>query len=228
MPTLAMEVARALRERLIGGAYPGGARLNELDLAREFGMSRTPIRAALHTLSSEGFLDYRANAGFVARKFTARFVGGVYDVRASLEGLAAQLAAERGIDDAMRGRMHRIIEETDALIASDRRDAAADAKLAELNDAFHMAFIEAADNQHLMDTLRRTRALPLVNRAQAETFDFAFSARAHEDHRVIFEAILGGQGARAEAVAREHVRRGAARMTEYARALEAAERAPAD
>lgn len=228
MATRSQTVAKELRERLIDGGFAAGAKLNEVDLAEQFGVSRTPVRSALHALASEGFLDYRPNAGFVVRSFSSKFIAGVYDVRAALEGLAAGLAAERGLSDAMRGRMHRLIVQTDELIADSPRDRAGFAALMDLNNQFHMAFIEAADNKHLADTLRRTRELPLVNRIKADVFDFDFTARAHEDHRWIFEAISAGQGARAEALAREHVRRGALQIMEYARAHEAAQAAPSE
>lgn len=228
MTTRSQAVASRLRECLINGVFPGGTKLNEADLAERFGVSRTPIRSALHALASEGFLQYRPNAGFMVRSFSAKFIAGVYDVRAALEGLAAGLAAELGLSDSARGRLHRLIEQTDDLIAEGRRDRAAFDELMDLNNKFHMAFIEAADNQHLADTLRRTRELPQVDRIKPNAFNFEFTARAHEDHRWIFEAISSGQGARAEALAREHVRRGAARIMEYARAEELAQatRAP--
>jgi GntR family transcriptional regulator of vanillate catabolism len=228
MTTRSQIVARALRERLIAGSFPGGTKLNEVDLAERYGVSRTPIRAALHALASEGFLDHRPNAGFMVRSFSSKFIAGVYDVRAALEGLAAGLAAERGVSDSVRGRMHRLMIQTDELIAESPRDSAGFAALMELNNQFHVTFIEAADNQHLADTLRRTRELPLVDRIKADVFDFDFSARAHEDHRWIFDAICTGQGARAEALAREHVRRGAARIMEYARAEDIAQAARAE
>ncbi len=219
MTTRSQAVTTKLRERLIDGEYDAGARLNEVDLATELGTSRTPVRAALNYLASEGLLVYRPNAGFVVRAFNADYIAGVYEVRSSLEGLAARLAAEAGVSDADRGALHRLVEEADRLVAT--RDDGNVAELRRLNNEFHQVIIEAAANEHLAETLRRTRSLPRVDKIKLDAFDFAFVARAQEDHHYILRAILQGQGARAEALSQEHVHRGGQRLLAYVREQEA-------
>lgn len=222
MTTRSQAVTTKLRERLIDGYYDAGARLNEIDLADEFGMSRTPIRAALNYLASEGLLVYRPNAGFVVRAFNACYIAGVYEVRSSLEGLAARLAAENGVGDKERGTLYRVVEEADAVVAAG--DAAAD-DIRRLNNEFHQVIIDIAGNEHLAETLKRTRNLPRVDKIKQDAFDIAFIARAQEDHHYILRAIVQGQGARAEALSQEHVHRGAHRLLEYVREREAREAA---
>ena len=223
MATRGQEVKTKLRERLINGHYEPGSRLNEVDLAAELGTSRTPVRAALNHLASDGLVVYRPNAGFVVRAFNADYIAGVYDVRSSLEGLAARLAAEAGVSDEARGTLHRLVAETDEVIARGPDGPDAIRKLSDLNNAFHQAIICAARNEHLAEMLDRTRNLPRIETINRDVFDFAFIARAHEDHEYILKAILQGQGARAEALSQEHVRRGSQRMLEYFREQEMSE-----
>ena len=213
MTTRSQRVTEELRERLIEGFYAPGSRLNEVDLAGELGTSRTPVRAALNYLASEGLLVYRPNAGFMVRAFNAKYIAGVYEVRSSLEALAARLAAENGVSDEERGLLHRLVSEADDLIA--RGDESATEALNQINNQFHQAIIDASGNEHLGETLRRTRSLPGVDQIKTRAFDFAFIARAHEDHHHILLSILKGQGARAEALSQEHVHRGAQRILDY-------------
>ncbi|WP_139312708.1 GntR family transcriptional regulator [Acuticoccus yangtzensis] len=216
MTTRSQAITAQLRERLIRGDYEPQARLNEVDLAAELGTSRTPVRAALNYLASEGLVVYRPNAGFVVRPITQAYIAGVYEVRSSLEGLAARLAAENGLTAAERRAINRNVAKSDAVIEAGSEDRADE--LRELNNTFHLMIIEASRNEHLAETLRRTRTLPGVDRVKDQAFDFAFIARAQEDHHYILRAILAGQGARAEALSQEHVHRGAQRLLDFFRA----------
>ncbi|RAI02003.1 GntR family transcriptional regulator [Acuticoccus sediminis] len=213
--TRSQAITTKLRERLIEGYYEPHAHLNEVDLAAELGTSRTPVRAALNYLASEGLVVYRPNAGFIVRAITPAYIAGVYEVRSSLEGLASRLAAEIGLSDAEREALDRNVAETDAVIATGREELADE--LRSLNNDFHRLIIEASGNEHLSETLRRTRNLPGVDKVKNEVFDFHFIARAQEDHHYLLRAIKRGQGARAEALSQEHVHRGAQRLLEFFR-----------
>src|SRR5579862_5067774 len=98
MRTQADVAASHLRDRIVKGEIKPGFHLQEVPLAEELGMSRTPIRAALGLLASEGLLDYVPKKGYVVRRLELASVMQVYAVRANLEGMAARLAAERGIN----------------------------------------------------------------------------------------------------------------------------------
>ena len=217
--TRSQAITTTLRERLIAGDYQPHAHLNEVDLAAELGSSRTPVRAALNILASEGLVVYRPNAGFVVRAITPDYIAGVYDVRASLEGLASRLAAEAGLGHGDREALHRNIAATDAVIATGREDRADE--LRHLNNEFHWLIIEASGNEHLAETLRRTRNLPGVDQVKKAAFDFHFIAQAQADHHYLVSAILAGQSARAEALSQEHVHRGAQRLLDFLRERDA-------
>lgn len=220
MATRGVSVTNTLRDALLGGDYPGGTRLNEVDLATQLQVSRTPIRAALSTLAAEGLLEYRPNSGYAVKSYAARDIDGIYTVRATLEGLGARLVAEQGLSDLHRGLIHKVLAESEELLkASEWTDEVRDS-WRDLNDRFHNTLIEAANNSHLAMMLRKSRAIPLLNQLKFRWFDLGHLARAHEDHTEIFNAIAAGQGARAEALASEHVHRSGQRIIEHWRKTE--------
>src|SRR5437588_11578123 len=95
----ALSVTDRIREAGLNGSVAAGERLNEVRLSRTLAVSRTPVRAALQALAGEGLLDYAPNRGFTVREFPLDAIVDAYEIRASLEGVAARFAAERGLSE---------------------------------------------------------------------------------------------------------------------------------
>lgn len=205
MSTRAERVCTQLRDSIIRGDHVAGSRLNEVDLAAEFGVSRTPIRAALSELASEGLLDYMPNAGYSVRTYSAQQMLGIFEARAALEGLATRQAVENGITEAQRALMQRAIDETEAVLSRRRWEADVTVFWSHINTWFHGAILEAAHNDHLAWLLRKSRSIPLVYSSMFRRFDLNRIAKAHEEHVTILEAITQRQAVRAESLAREHI-----------------------
>jgi GntR family transcriptional regulator of vanillate catabolism len=226
MSTRVQTVSQQLRDGIMRGNYPGGFRMNEVDLAMEFGVSRTPIRAALSSLAAEGLLEYTPNAGYAVRSYSAKDILGVYEARAALEGLAARQAVENGLDDEQRQRMSRVIRETEAMLTKDARGEDswedAGAHWAKANVQFHTPIVEASQNDHLHWLLRKSRHIPLVHATLYRVVDMKRIARAHEEHIYILEALTNRQAVRAEALAREHIYKAGVFVVERMRQAEAA------
>src|SRR5438874_11414386 len=95
------KVVDELRRRIIDGVYEPGDRLTEERLADDFGVSRNPVREAIRVLEAEGFLRAQPRRGDVVAQMSVQDVEDLFDVRMSLEELAARLAAQRrGPDDS--------------------------------------------------------------------------------------------------------------------------------
>src|SRR6201986_2304199 len=109
-------VVEALRAAVLAGEFQPGERLHETKLTARLGVSRTPVRAALQKLASEGLLDYTPNRGYTLRQYSIGEVIGAYEVRAVLEGLAARLSAERGLDAAEIDTLQQALREGDDLL----------------------------------------------------------------------------------------------------------------
>jgi GntR family transcriptional regulator, vanillate catabolism transcriptional regulator len=200
-----------LRKRILAGELPGGTRLYEVVLADELNVSRTPVREALSRLAEEGLLERARGGGFVVRSFAVADVLDMIELRGVLEGTAARLAAERGVSAARLAGIRDILARLDGCFGGTPGEVDLDG-YAVLNAAFHEALSRLAGSAVLETEIARVVRLPfaspsafLPHRARIEALH-ATLAPAHAQHHAIVEAIAARQGARAEALAREHTR----------------------
>ena len=107
----------SLRELILSGALEPGERVSELPLVERLGVSRTPLRAALVRLEQEGLLEAIPTGGFAVRGFDERDLYTAIEVRGTLEGLAARLAAERGLSAQDLAALGGCVAALDALLA---------------------------------------------------------------------------------------------------------------
>jgi DNA-binding GntR family transcriptional regulator len=186
-----------LRDRIVDLRLPPGAMLREDELMREMGIGRTPLREAVKRLALEHLVEVRPRRGTQVTDVHAEDIARFAEVRAELEAHAARLAAER-----MRAEMR---PEADALTAELEEIAAEDAEaLMRLDERIHRFAWRASDNPYLEATLEGYYALSL--RVWHLVLDRVPSLPgAVHEHAVLLEALLSGDGARAEALMREHV-----------------------
>lgn len=157
-------LASAIQARVLSGEIPSGSRLRQETLATEFGVSRTPVREALRKLQAGGIVLVEPNRGAVVRGPTAREAREAYEVRAELEGLAAELASRRISDDELR-RLHEAQDlfrrSMATLLEWKQRRRAHETRPPEKahddwhhgNDMFHLAVQVASGNDRLRGTL---------------------------------------------------------------------------
>jgi GntR family transcriptional regulator of vanillate catabolism len=196
---------------ILRGDLGPGERLGEVALAERLGVSRTPIRQALPALAREGLLAPAGARGYVVRAFSARDVLEALDVRGALEGLAARLVAERGVSPGLLGELRLCLADGDAIFARGYLLEADESRYGELNGRFHGLIVEAAGSRAIADALARNDHVPFAA-ARAVAFDrldkvsmFDILRYAHRQHHAIAQALEGGEGARAEALMREHL-----------------------
>src|ERR671913_2233804 len=112
----AVKAQLRLREMILAGELPGGARIAEVAISEQLGVSRTPIRAALMRLEQEGLLEALPNGGYAVRTFSERDVADAIELRGTVEGLAARVAAERGVAPEVLDEARACLSEVDALL----------------------------------------------------------------------------------------------------------------
>jgi GntR family transcriptional regulator of vanillate catabolism len=201
-------VTARLRDMIVSGSLPQGERVTETGLAALLQVSRTPVRLALATLEQEDLVEGAPNRGFRVRRFTVDYMRETIEVRATLEGLAARLAAERGPSQAQEAALGECVVAVDALIAAKQSDPAAFRRFSDINIRFHATIAEIAGNDSLSRLLERSAAIPfrsapLLYVLPAEEA-LGTMVEAQRDHVRLVEAIRSGQGARAEFLMREH------------------------
>ena len=201
-----------LRELILSGELPGGTRIAELAIVERLGMSRTPIRAALVRLEQEGLLEALPSGGYVVQSFSARDVADAIELRGTLEGLLARLAAERGAPLVVLAEARQCLDRIDALLTAPKLDDEAFSAYVALNSHFHALLYELADSPTITRQLERAASLPFASPSGFVLLQ-AQSTRARDmlivaqdQHRQVLDAIEQREGARAEAIMREHSR----------------------
>lgn len=205
------KVMLQLRRMILEGEFAPGTKIAEIPLAQRLGVSRTPVRLALGILEQDGLLVSSPRRGFTVREITVEEIVDAFDVRGALEGLACRLAVEKGLSVATRIALEECLGEAERLLAKGRvTDADAQAWNA-VNARFHNEIVAAAGNRPLLNAFEYNNRLPLVSPGAlpfaAGDLDYYldFLRQAHAEHKLIFDALVNGQSARAEALALEHL-----------------------
>lgn len=201
-----------LRELILSGELAGGARIAELAIVERLGVSRTPIRAALMRLEQEGLLQALPNGGYAVRTFSERDIAESIELRGTLEGLLVRLAAERGAPAVVLGEARAALDEVDRFLAPPALSDDAFSHYVTLNARFHKLLAEMGGSEVICNQLDRVQSLPFAS-PSAFVIEQARSPQARDmlvvaqaQHWQVLEAIEAREGARAEAVMREHSR----------------------
>ena len=187
-----------IREAIIDGRLPPGQRLKEEELARELGISRTPVREALLLLESEGLVESIPRRGATVRSYAVSDLDDVYQLRALLEGYAARRAAAR-ISPADVTRLEKSCDRFDRLRAEDDL-----LDLVKENLLFHSVVHEAAASDRLAALIRKVIEIPLVYKS-FYWYSPEQKVISQHYHRQLARALKLGDGERAELIMKEHV-----------------------
>ncbi len=202
----------ALRDLILSGELKPGDRISELSIVERLGMSRTPIRMALVRLEEEGFLEAIPSGGFAIKAFSERDIYDAIELRGTLEGFAVRIAAERGVQGSVLAALKDNLAQFDDLVARPTLSVDDFSEYVEINAQFHALLIRAADSPVLARQIERAVNLPfaspsgfvMVQAMLPEARRILIIAQDH--HHCVTRAIEAREGARAEALMREHAR----------------------
>lgn len=201
-----------LRELILSGELAGGTRIAELAIVERLGVSRTPVRAALLRLEQEGLLQALPNGGYSVQSFTERDIADGIELRGTLEGLLARLAAERGSSAALLAEARQCLVQIDAALATPTLDDEKFSAYVALNSRFHALLSDMAASPTITRQLERVISLPFASPSGFVVLQ-SHTARARDmlvvaqdQHRQVLDAIEQREGARAESIMREHSR----------------------
>lgn len=205
MQTLAQNVTESLRNGILHGQLGPGSRLEEIPLAEKLGVSRTPVRAALATLASEGLLDHQPKRGYMVRSFDLEAIGAAYEVRSVLEGLACRRAAQRGLTPEQAERLRHCLAEGDRLLQGHVLRPEDHEPYQLMNVQIHNTLLEASGNPWVVRFAEQAHNIPFASDRIILWDDHSVILHSHTDHHRIIEAVLSQDCARAEQLMREHV-----------------------
>ncbi|WP_230534103.1 GntR family transcriptional regulator [Microvirga roseola] len=194
----AVTLRDAVETEIVTGALKAGERLDEVQLAARFGVSRTPVREALHQLAASGLIEMRPRRGAVVAQVSPDRLVEMFEVMAELEGMCARLASRRLSDQDKEALLlaHRKCQE-----AAHHGDAD---KYYYENERFHHVVYRASRNQFLAaEAIRLHNRLKPYRRLQLRIRGRITTSIA--EHEQIVTAILDGQGAAAQEHARAHI-----------------------
>ena len=199
--SLGDSVLEKLRLAVVTGELRAGERLVESRLAQTFGISRTPIREAIHKLEREGLLQRDPKGGFFVIGLTRADIEETFGIRSVLESYAARLAAKHHHEEDLVPLENKLFEYETALKAGDL------AALPKLNTEFH---------ELLYALSRSPRLIKMIDDLKTYIFRFRhvilkveeMARISSEDHRLMLEGIRERDEKKVSALVREHILRG--------------------
>ena len=195
--TLKEQAYHALRKMIMSHRFSAGKWINVERLAKELGVSRTPVWQALKDLEKQGLVVYVPQRGMRMARMTPNMAMDLYEVRGVLEGLAAKLAAEKMDDDTLL-RMETVLRKQASIVGSEDLLAYSSSDF-----DFHSLIYESTGNWLLKETLDniKGRSRPLLCNI------FPILSDLHQDHIEVLEALRSKDGNRAEKAMFEHNQR---------------------
>jgi DNA-binding GntR family transcriptional regulator len=201
--TLSSMAYRELRRAVLSGRLAPGSHVTVRPLCEEFGLSATPVKAALTALEREGFLVLHPHRGFFVPEVDREGMRELYELREVLDGIAARRAASLSSRDALVARLGSLVAEQRVEVAAGNLSGYGD-----LDVLFHQEILVAAGNGRLRQVAENMIGQLRLGRATSARVPGRPHA-ALAEHEGIVAAIAAGLHHQAERLARRHVRRSA-------------------
>lgn len=196
--SLEEKVYLSLEDAILSGEYRRGDALTEMSLCKRLGVSRTPVRSALHRLSEEGLIEISPNRGAVVVGMNNEDLADIYKIRMRLEGLASAMAAKR-MSDKEKSELTETVELSEFYLGKGDVE-----KLKELDTKFHIIIYSASGSRTLSKILselhrniRSYRKLSLTVPGRLE--------KSIEEHKRILSAIQLGDEKAADEITSHHI-----------------------
>jgi len=196
------EVAERLRQRIFRRELPPGSWIDELKIAEEYGISRTPLREALKVLAAEGLVTMKVRRGAYVTEVSEKDLADVYHLLGLLESDAAAALAQRATPAQLQ-ELQAIHDELEAAAGS----APQVERFFEINERFHLRLLELADNRWRTQMVHDLRKVMKLNR-QHSLLKTGRIAESLTEHRAIMAALQAHDPDAARARMLAHFRNG--------------------
>lgn len=187
-----------LRQAILTGELKPGERLMEIRLAEKLGVSRTPVREAIHKLELEGLVTMVPRRGAEVAQITEKSMNDVLEVRRALDALCAELACDRITEEGLSELKQACDYFEQCVAGKDIR------KIAQADVALHDIIVQATRNQRLIQLVNN-----LSEQMYRYRFEYIKDSRGHEtlieEHRIIYQSIVNKDRETAAAAAKTHI-----------------------
>jgi len=200
-----------IQRKIASGELSAGHAISELSLAKELGISRTPIREALGQLAAEGLLEQSPNRRAVVIKLTRQDIIELYELREALEIYAVGKAARRPVQ---RADLDRLQNQTDAILTlKEELDRSGKSELdreqmqrfVAYDLGFHMLLMRLAANGRILKVMNETRLLIRIFAIRRQGHTGPLLEEIHRRHSEVVRAIAEQDSQRAMRVISEHI-----------------------
>ncbi|MCG8587602.1 MAG: GntR family transcriptional regulator [Pirellulales bacterium] len=225
MATLSQQAYEQIHGRIVSGHLQPGAVVSESILARDLGMSRTPVGEAVKQLARERLVEQVPRFGTIVRAVDRRELIELYEMREALESYAAGKAAERisatessklqVLCDAMQRIADRVRQAGKRELSTDELTTFLSADM-----AFHMVILSASGNRCIERAVTETRAVSRIFRMRRQKHDLAIVGNALRYHLAILKALKNADGPQASQLMAEHIAASMAQTLEQMQADE--------
>ena len=198
------QVAEQLRQRIFRRELEPGSWIDELKIAEEFGISRTPLREALKVLAAEGLVTMKVRRGAYVTEMSEKDLRDVYHLLSLLESDAAAVVATRAESSQLQA-LQALHTELEAAVQERERFFA-------LNEQFHMLLLELADNRWRSQVVTDLRKVMKLNRHNS-LFKQGRLEDSLREHRAILAAIMSHDAPAAAQAMQTHFAQGLAAAT---------------
>lgn len=199
--SLRSRVFQSIRENILNSVYRENEELRENTIAKELGVSRTPVREALRQLELEGLVKIVPNKGACVTGITQKDVKDIYMIRSLLEGLCARWATEH-ITEAKIDELEEIILLSEFHLK--KRKEEQPQQVTELDGKFHEILYTASNSRILKHVLSDFHKYVRMAR-KASVTDPERAEKSIEEHKNILQAIKDRDADKAERLANEHM-----------------------
>jgi len=197
------EVAELLRQRIFSRELEPGSWIDELKIAQDYGISRTPMREALKVLAAEGLVTMKVRRGAYVTEVSERDLADVYHLLSLLESDAAGVVASTATDVQLQ-ELQRLHHELEAAATPSKQDRE---RFFEINERFHMRLLEIANNRWRDQMVADLRKVMKLNRHNS----LLKSGRIEEslnEHRALMTALLAKDSTASQRCMAQHFKNG--------------------
>ncbi len=199
-----------IQRRILSGDLAAGQRISEQALAKDLGVSRTPVRSAIRELESEGLVEQVPRFGTIVKRLDRRDLAELYEMRVALEGFAANLAADRILPEDLEA-LASLIDEISSLVDEKLPEKQTDdpetiAQFVGADMQFHVIILRSTGNRRLMKSVADSRMLSQWSNFARTQHDLPTLAEIWDQHRRILDALESADADAARQAMIDHIR----------------------
>jgi DNA-binding GntR family transcriptional regulator len=211
--TLKESAYHTIRKRLISGEFAPGSRLSDDSIAREIGISRSPVREAINQFVSEGLVEYRPRCGTFVKSFSKEEMSELWDVRIAMECYAASESIDQISSDELI-QLAEINQEILELVKECRElpnqiaDLELKSRFLQFDSAYHLTILKSTGNSRILKNVQDCRLMTSIfgPTHSALIVTSGMLLKSHQEHELIIKAISNSDRNNARDLTANHIK----------------------